>query len=136
MIVTAIDRDQDAVDQLSDLPVERMVGDLERGPWPFPDRRFDVLVCANYLFRPRIALLAGLVAPGGRFVYETFAAGNERFGRPSNPDFLLRDGELLAVCAAAGLRVVAYEHGEQASPRPAMVQRVFAVRGSAPVALG
>lgn len=136
MIVTAIDRDQQAVDQLSDLPVERIVADLERGAWPFPARRFDSVVCTNYLFRPRLALLAALVAPGGTFVYETFAVGNERFGRPSNPDFLLRDGELLAVCAAAGLRVAAYEHGELAAPRPAMMQRIVAVRGSAPVLLG
>lgn len=136
MIVTAIDRDQQAVDQLSDLPVERIVADLERGPWPFPDRRFHAVVCTNYLFRPRIALLAALVSPGGAFVVETFALGNERFGRPSNPDFLLRDGELLAVCGAAGLRVVAYEHGETSTPKPAVVQRVFAVRGSAHVALG
>lgn len=129
MIVTAIDRDQAALDRLSDLPVERIVADLERGAWPFPARRFDVVVCTNYLFRPRLALLAALVADGGRLVYETFAVGHERFGRPSNPAFLLRDGELLDVARAAGLRVVAYEQGERAAPGPAIVQRLCAARG-------
>lgn len=131
LIVTAVDRDPAALDGLSDLPVERIVADLERGPWPFAHRRFDVVVCTNYLFRPRLALLAALVADGGRLIYETFAVGHERFGRPANPTFLLRDGELLDLARAAGLRVAAYEHGERAGPRPALVQRLCALRGPA-----
>lgn len=129
MIVTAIDRDQAALDRLSDLPVERIAADLERGPWPFPARRFDVVVCTNYLFRPRLALLAALVADGGRLIYETFAVGHERLGRPSNPAFLLREAELLEVARTAGLRVLAYEQGERAAPGPAIVQRLCAMRG-------
>lgn len=131
MIVTAADRDQAALDELSDLPVERIACDLERGAWPFAQRRFDVVVCTNYLFRPRLALLAALVDDGGRLIYETFAAGHERFGRPTNPAYLLRDAELLDAARAAGLRVAGYEHGERAAPRAAMVQRLCAVRGPA-----
>ena len=131
MIVTAIDRDQHALDEMSDLPVERIAADLEQGPWPFAQRRFDVVVCTRYLFRPRLALLASLVADGGRLVYETFARGHERFGRPSNPDYLLRDAELIDAARAAGLRVVAYEHGQTVLAAPAIVQRLCAVRGAA-----
>lgn len=130
MIVTAIDRDQQALDELSDLPVERIAADLEQGPWPFGERRFDVVVCTRYLFRPRLALLAAVVADGGRLVYETFALGHERFGRPSNPEYLLQDAELIDAARAAGLRVVAYEHGPIALPAPAIVQRLCAVRSA------
>ena len=64
---------------------------------------------------------------GGALIYETFAAGNERFGRPKNPDFLLRDDELIDIVKGR-LTIVAYEHGEIRVPRPAVVQRIAAVR--------
>jgi hypothetical protein len=85
-------------------------------------------VVANYLHRPILPAIVGAVAPGGWLLYETFAIGNERFGRPSNPDFLLRPGELLEVVRGR-LRVVAYEDLEVAEPRPAMVQRMAARAG-------
>ncbi len=60
-------------------------------------------------------------------IYETFARGNEAYGRPSNPDFLLERGELLRL-AARGLTVVAFEQGVVAAPEPgAVVQRLAAV---------
>jgi len=62
----------------------------------------------------------------GILIYETFAAGNERFGRPRNPDFLLREGELLDLARICGLAVLAYEHGEVALPHPAIIQRIVA----------
>jgi hypothetical protein len=71
--------------------------------------------------------LLKLVAPQGVFIYETFMAGNERFGKPSNPAFLLRSGELLELVRNR-FAVVAFEQGEVSSPRPAMVQRICAVR--------
>jgi hypothetical protein len=64
---------------------------------------------------------------GGVLIYETFARGNERFGRPHNPDFLLRPGELLE--AFATLTVVAFEQGEISVPRPSVIQRIAAVAG-------
>src|SRR5690606_33554153 len=95
--VCAIDRDEHALAALA-APIEVRVADLERGPWPFDDERFDAVIVTNYLFRPRFDLLASLVAPGGVLIYETFARGNERYGRPSNPAFLLVAGELLDRC--------------------------------------
>ena len=77
-----------------------------------------------------MASIVAALAPAGVLIYEAFAAGNEKFGKPSNPDFLLRPGELLQ--AAANLRIIAYEGVELGPPRPAMVQRICAVRtGSA-----
>lgn len=132
--VTAVDRDAAA---LAGLPadVAVRVADLETGAWPFGDERFDAVVAANYLFRPRFALLAALVAPAGLLICETFALGNERYGRPSNPAFLLAPGELYERSRRAGLTVIGYEHGRLGHPKPAVVQRVCAIRASGEGAL-
>lgn len=99
--------------------------DLENGPWPLDGERFDAVVVTNYLWRPLLARMVASVAPGGVLIYETFAAGNETVGKPSRPDFLLREGELLQ--AVAGLRVVAFEDGFSTHP-DRFVQRVVAVQ--------
>lgn len=125
--VTAVDRDvQGLTDLRGDPRVEILQADLEAGPWPLADRRFGAVVVTNYLWRPLLPRIVAAVAPGGMLVYETFARGNERFGKPSNPDFLLADGELLDAVRGK-LHVVAYECLEVAEPRPAMVQRIAAV---------
>jgi SAM-dependent methyltransferase len=122
--VTAVDRDPD---QQPDAPeLIKICADLENGrPWPLCDRRFDVVVVTNYLYRPIMQDIIGAVAPGGLLLYETFAAGNERFGKPSNPDFLLRPGELGAAVAGR-LQVLAYEQMELGPPRPAVIQHIAA----------
>lgn len=125
--VRAVDRDVTALSTLAGprCTVEQV--DLETGgPWPL-EGGYDGIVVTNYLHRPLFPEIAGALAPGGGVIYETFALGNERFGRPSNPEFLLRPGELLD--AFASLTVVAFEQGEIASPRPAVVQRIAAVNG-------
>ena len=101
--------------------------DLETGtPWRL-DADYDGIVVTNYLYRPLLPAIATALAPGGVVIYETFAQGNERFGRPRNPNFLLRPGELLD--AFAGLTIVAFEQGEVALPYPAVIQRIAAVAG-------
>ena len=124
--VRAVDRDPGLFPDPP--PGVTLVGaDLEAGPWPFRGRRFDGIVVANYLHRPLLPVLADSLEPGGVLVYETFARGNERFGRPSNPDFLLAPGELLEL-ARGKLRVVAYEDLVVEAPRPSAVQRLCARR--------
>lgn len=93
-------------------------------------RRFDGIVVTNYLHRPLFPALLDALAPDGVLIYETFAVGNARFGRPSSPAFLLREGELLEV-ARGRLSVVAFEQGEIAAPKAAVVQRLCAVRPGA-----
>ena len=100
--------------------------DLEGGPWPFEGQRFAGIVVANYLHRPLFPRLLESLGPGGVLIYETFAVGNERYGRPSNPDFLLRPGELLDVVRGR-LRVLAYEDLTVSEPKPACMQRICAV---------
>ncbi len=127
--VVAVDRDLSRVEDLMDDPhVELVQADLEIGaPAPWTGRTFAAVVVTNYLWRPLLAGLVAAVAPDGWFLYETFAVGNERFGRPSNPDFLLRAGELLDV-VRGNLTVVAYEALIVDEPKPAAIQHVAATR--------
>jgi SAM-dependent methyltransferase len=127
--VIAVDRDPAALAGLAGVPRVRAVrADLEGAPWPFGGDAFDGVVVANYLHRPLFDALAASLAPGGVLIYETFMQGNERYGKPSNPDFLLRPGEL-AEAWRGRLEVVAFEQGRVARPKPAVVQRICALRG-------
>jgi SAM-dependent methyltransferase len=131
--VAGVDIDLQGVADLAGAEgVETLQADIEAGPWPFAGRRFAGIVVANYLHRPLLPAIIDALAPGGVLIYETFAQGNQRFGRPSTPAYLLRAGELLQAVAER-LQVVAYEHGEVASPRAAVVQRLCAVADLAPV---
>jgi SAM-dependent methyltransferase len=124
--VVAIDRDPHALQVPPGPGLEILTFDLEAGsPPPFAGQRFSAVVVTNYLHRPLMPALVAAVAPGGLLVYETFAQGNERFGKPSNPDFLLHPGELLDAVRGR-LRVLAYEDLQVETPRPAMVQRIAA----------
>ncbi len=109
--------------------VTTRVADLEGAAWPYAPGQFDAVVVTHYLHRPLFAHLLAALAPGGVLIYETFAVGNERYGRPRNPDFLLQPGELLKV-AHGRLEVIAYELLAVQSPRPAMLQRMCAINGA------
>ncbi len=123
----AVDRDGTALAAMADPRVEIIIADLEDGSaWPLGERRFAGIVVTNYLHRPLLPHLARALAPGGILIYETFAAGNERFGKPSNPAFLLAPGELLAFAQEQDLTVLGYFSGEVGRPKPAMVQRLAA----------
>ncbi len=108
--------------------LELRVEDLESGRWSFSAERFQVVVVANFLHRPRLDLLPELLEPGGRLVYETFAQGNAAYGKPSNPSFLLQPDELFLLARRGNLQVRAFEQGYVASPKPALVQRMVALR--------
>ena len=123
--VTAVDRDRDALAHSRGVAAEVIEADLEGAAWPLPGRRFDAVVVTNYLWRALLPTIVDSVAEGGVLLYETFALGQEQLGRPTNPDFLLRPGELLTV--ARGLHVLGYEDGIAAAPER-RVQRLAAWR--------
>ena len=125
--VVAVDRDAQALSALACLPrVMTIAADLEGGPWPLSGQRFDAIVVANYLHRPLLPALLDTLESEGVFLYETFAAGNEAYGRPSNPDHLLAPDELLSLLRER-LTIVAFEQGRVGGVRPAVVQRIAAV---------
>jgi SAM-dependent methyltransferase len=131
--VTALDVEVSGLADVEGQPgLELVRADLEDGsPWPLPGRRFGAVVVTNYLWRPLFPMILEAVGPGGVLLYETFAQGNEALGRPSDPDFLLRPGELLDLVRGE-LQVVAYEHGHLEHPRPVIKQRLCAVRDHGP----
>ena len=109
--------------------LEILQWNLEDGrPWPFARERFKAVLVTNYLHRPTLDRTLGLVTPGGLLIYETFGVGNERFGRPSNPDFLARPGEIAGHARRAGFSIAADSHRIVARPRPAVIHRVLARR--------
>jgi SAM-dependent methyltransferase len=123
LAVIAVDREPQSI-----AGAQFVQSDLESGNhWPFAGQRFGAVVVTNYLHRPLFGHLHDALDEGGVLIYETFMAGNEKFGRPSNPAFLLRPGELLEAFGA--LQVVAFEQGIVEKPKPAAIQRICAVRG-------
>jgi len=126
--VEAVDRDAGALQALHGTPgVSVKCFDLESGAWPYAPRLFAGIVVTNYLHRPLFHHLIEALAPGGVLIYDTFATGNDKYGRPSRPEFLLRPGELLEIVRGR-LKVVAYENLFVSEPRPAMKQRLCAVK--------
>lgn len=127
--VEAVDSDASAIGALAGIPgITGRRADLERGPWPYTGCHFAGIVVTNYLWRPLFAHLMATLDKGGILIYETFMVGNELFGKPSNPAYLLRRDELRHV-VHNHLEVIAFEQGEISAPRPAVVQRLCAVRG-------
>jgi SAM-dependent methyltransferase len=128
--VDAVDRDAACAAALQALAGVRFIcADLESGPWPIETGAYDAVIVCRYLHRPRLAQLAATLRDGGLLLYETFAAGQERYGRPTNPDFLLQPFELARTFCGL-LHVLAFEDGVLAGQPPARVQRLAAVRGA------
>jgi len=128
--VEAVDRDAAALLPLRGLPnLHPRLADLEADAWPYAGRKFDAVIVTRYLHRSLLPLLPGIVAEGGVLIYETFMLGHERFGRPTNPDFLLCPDELLEAFAPS-LEVVAFEQGEVGEPACAVMQRICVRRNS------
>jgi len=97
----------------------------ENAAWPYAGRQFDAIVVCRYLHRPLFAALRESLKPGGILIYETFMQGHEAYGRPTNPDFLLRENELEQVFGT-DLAVLAFEQGLMTQPKSAMMQRIAA----------
>jgi len=126
--VEALDRDSAALATLEGVAgVATRCADVEGSPWPYGAGRFDGIVVTNYLHRPLMGGLLDALGPGGVLIYETFALGNEKLGRPSNPEFLLRPGELLQ-WVEGRFNVLAFEQGLVDQPKPAVIQRICAAQ--------
>ncbi len=132
--VLAIDRDSESLAQIKetqaqkypDWALETLNLDLESANWNLTELgAFDGVVVTNYLYRPHLMKLPDLLKPDGVLIYETFALGNEAYGKPSNPDFLLKPNELLNL--AEKMRILAYQDRVVSSPKMACIQRVCAV---------
>lgn len=134
--VLAADRDADALANAAGARITTLQIDLENNAddgasWPFEADRFSGIIVTNYLHRPLFPHILASLACNGVLIYETFARNNGRFGKPSNPDFLLEPGELLEIARGnpiQSLRIIAFEDGYVDHPKPAMIQRICAIR--------
>ncbi|OIR17897.1 tellurite methyltransferase [mine drainage metagenome] len=124
--VDAIDRDAMVMSGMVDINnINIQVADLEANNAHQWHQLYDGIIVSRYLYRPLLTSLTNILKPGGVLIYETFMIGNERYGKPSNPDFLLRPDELL-VSYSPLLNIIAFEQGEEQPPRPAVMQRICA----------
>ncbi len=127
--VTAVDYDVEALKEFKKLKnVEVINQDLEdESDWVFLNRKFDIVLITNYLFRKKTKDLFKLVNDNGLIVYETFGVGNEKFGKPKNPNYLLKEKELLNFMPKS-FRVLNYFHGQVKFPKPSIIQRLAAIK--------
>jgi SAM-dependent methyltransferase len=122
--VLGVDRNAEALKTASQWG-DALLADIENAAWPLEGRTFKAVVVTNYLWRELFPKILNSLAEGGVLIYETFSQGNEAFGKPSRPEFLLQSGELLQRCR--GLQIVAFEEGFIPSP-DRLIQRVVAIR--------
>jgi len=124
--VDALDRDPIATSSMQGIDGIRIQQtDLETTEPPSFEHSYDGIIVSRYLHRPLLTSLATILKPGGILIYETFMRGNERYGKPSNPDFLLMPDELLNTYSPL-LNIISFEQGEVVEPKPAMLQRICA----------
>ena len=126
--VLAVDQDIRLIEQNTNSLITSRAMNLELTEWPLDGLEFSGIVVTNYLYRPHWDQLPKMLSKEGVLIYETFAQGNAQFGKPSNPNFLLNPGELLNLAARHGLKVLAYEDLYVDEPKPAMVQRLCALK--------
>lgn len=126
--VQAVDRNPEALQALQGIDgITVLVADLERDAWPYGNQLFDAIVVCRYLHRPLFDAFINSLASGGVLIYETFMQGQELYGKPSNPDFLLKTDELPELISGR-LEILAFEQGLQEQPEPCMMQRIVARR--------
>lgn len=135
--ILAMDRDRQclmeletSIDLCQPLPIELRCIDLEQEMCVLEEENelFAGIIVTNYLYRPHLLRLFEQLEVGGVMIYETFAVGNERYGKPSNPNFLLKENELLKIAMGYHFHILAFEQLEVTLPKPAMIQRICAVR--------
>ena len=126
--VDAIDRDASAVARMSGINnIHVHIVDLEADKAYTFNHHYDGIIVSRYLHRPLLKTLALILNPNGVLIYETFMLGNEQYGKPSNPNFLLQPNELLDVYSPL-LKIIAFVQGEVTEPKPAVMQRICAIK--------
>lgn len=96
--------------------------DLEARTLPDVERPWDVVMVFRFLHRPTLPWIERAIAPGGALVYETYRLGQERFGRPTHPRFLLWPGELSSAFPSLSVEI----HEEPDPPDGPVMSRMLA----------
>ena len=130
IFVTAIDKDQNKLNKYKKLNnINAICFDLEtKQEWPLVRENFDIIIVVNYLYRPKTKKLVNLLKKDGFLFYETFSIGNEKYGSPKNPNFLLKHGELLKIFGNKLLPLSFYD-GQSDYGKMAIKQRASFKKG-------
>ena len=80
--------------QRAGVTIKVRVTNLE-GSYYIEKDAYDVIICFNYLQRSLIPQIKEGLRRGGIVVYETFIVDQAQFGKPKNPNYLLKHNELL-----------------------------------------
>ena len=94
--------------------------------WPFKDNCLDAIIITNYLHRDLFKKIFKTLKKNGILIYETFSIENKEFGRPNNPDFLLRPQELLNEARNHKMKIINYEELIISLPNIKAIQRLYA----------
>ena len=123
-MITAIDKDIEKLNLYKNIEnINTICFDLETDEeWPLEKESFDIIIVTNYLYRPRIKDLASFLKKGGFLFYETFAVGNENYGRPINPNYLLKDKELIDIFKGK-CEILYYFQGKVVNDKTSIIQR-------------
>jgi tellurite methyltransferase len=78
-------------------------------PLPWRAAAFDVVCGFRYLDPALFPRVSEMLVPGGFLVWETFSVRAPEDAHPRRPEYRLADGELAALCTAAGLLVEAQD---------------------------
>jgi rhodanese-related sulfurtransferase len=114
--VRAIDRDGKRIERLREVArrlgvsIDAEVVDLEAPGLDLGRDRHAAILVFNFLQRSLFAALREALHPGGLLLYETFTEAQAERGHPSNPEFLLKPGELQRL--AAPLEILRSREGE------------------------
>lgn len=98
----------------------------EENSWPFIKRSFDTVIVTNYLYRPVYKNIINSIKPNGTLLYETFSEENTKFGRPNNPDYLLKPIELLKLAKQYKMEIIDFEEILLELPKKKAIQRIYA----------
>ncbi len=104
------------------LSIATWLVDLEAGGDPLPPKAYGGIIVFRYLHRPLFGSIRRALKPGGVLAYETYTLDQPRFGKPTNPDFLLRPGELRE--AFTGFEIIHAFEGILEQPTRAAAQIV------------
>ena len=127
--VICCDRSQEALDHTGRTAAKHGVDvrlwkvDLEKeGMDPLPKDSYGAILVFRYLHRPLIPFIKKALRNEGLLFYETFTIQQPKFGKPRNPSFLLKPGELLKWFKDWHLHH--YFEGTRQSPERAVAQLV------------
>ena len=122
--ITAIDKDIDKLNLYKNIEnINTICFDLETDKeWPLEKESFDIIIVTNYLYRPKVKELTNFLKKDGFIFYETFALGNEKYGRPSNPDYLLKNRELIDIFKSK-FDIMYYFQGKVIHDKTSIIQR-------------